>query len=88
MWSHSRRPARLHFDTTVAVPLEDGAAHSDPAAGIQAGVVLAQVLLFRISSLSSGRVEWIRVLIPASLAGVKRNGWFSSGQAAPCPIDA
>ena len=54
-------PAALH--TTVAVMLKDGAPDSRPAASIQEGVTLAQVPLFRISSLSGRQAGWFRLLV-------------------------
>ena len=42
-----KRTGPAALAASVAVALEDGAAHGGPAAGIQVGVVSAQVLLFR-----------------------------------------
>ena len=39
------RPAAPHV--TIAVALEDGAADGPPTAGVQVGVVSAQILLFK-----------------------------------------
>ena len=56
-------PGLAALDASVAVTLEDGTPHGGPAAGVQAGVLSAQVLLFRISSLSGRRAAQFRVFI-------------------------